>query len=33
MARVLEQAGLLVMGLASHGVGHYNFAFGITVLD
>lgn len=33
MARVLEQAGLLVMGLASHGVGHYNFALGVTALD
>ncbi len=32
MAGVLEQAGLLVMGLASHGVGHYNFALGITVV-
>lgn len=33
MARVLEQAGLLVMGLASHGVGHYNFALGVTSFD
>lgn len=33
MARVLEQAGLLVMGLASHGVGHYNFALGITAAN
>lgn len=33
MARVLEQAGLLVMGLASHGVGHYNFALAVTALD
>lgn len=33
MARVLEQAGLLVMGLASHGVGHYYFALGITLVD
>lgn len=33
MASVLEQAGLLVMGLASHGVGHYNFALGVTALS
>lgn len=33
MARVLEQAGLLVMGLAGHGVGHYNFYLGVTALD
>lgn len=32
MAGVLERAGLLVMGLASHGVGHYNFALGVTAL-
>ncbi|NYI66924.1 NADPH-dependent F420 reductase [Spelaeicoccus albus] len=32
-ARRLEQAGLLVMGLAQNGVGHYNFALGVTNLD
>lgn len=33
MARRLEQAALLLMGLASHGIGHYNFALAVTVLD
>jgi predicted dinucleotide-binding enzyme len=32
MARSLEQAGLLMMGLAGNGVGHYNFALAITEL-
>jgi predicted dinucleotide-binding enzyme len=30
MAHWLEGAGLLTMGLARHGVGHYNFALGVT---
>lgn len=33
MAAGLEQAGLLMMGLARHGTGHYNFALGITEFD
>ncbi|MGH7921483.1 MAG: NADPH-dependent F420 reductase, partial [Candidatus Dormibacteraceae bacterium] len=33
MAGVLEQAGLLMMGLARYGTGHYNFALGVTDLD
>jgi 8-hydroxy-5-deazaflavin:NADPH oxidoreductase len=33
MAVRLEQAGLLMMGLARYGTGHYDFALGITVLD
>lgn len=32
MARQLEQAGLLVMGVGQHGTG-FNFALGITVFD
>lgn len=32
MARSMEQAGLLMMGLAGNGVGHYNFALAITEL-
>ncbi|TWP33937.1 NADPH-dependent F420 reductase [Leekyejoonella antrihumi] len=32
MARSLEHAGLLMMGLAGNGVGHYNFALAITDL-
>lgn len=30
MAHWLEGAGLLTMGLARHGVGHYRFALGVT---
>jgi len=30
MAHWLEGAGLLMMGLARHGVGHYDFALGVT---
>jgi len=33
MAGNLEQAGLLMMGLARHGIGHHNFAFGTTTFD
>lgn len=33
MARSLEQAGLLIMGVARHGAGHFNFALGITEFD
>jgi 8-hydroxy-5-deazaflavin:NADPH oxidoreductase len=29
MARVLEQAGLLMMGLARHGVGNFDFTLGV----
>lgn len=30
MARWLEGAGLLMMGLARHGVGNYNFTLGVN---
>jgi 8-hydroxy-5-deazaflavin:NADPH oxidoreductase len=30
MAHWLEGAGLIMMGLARHGVGHYGFALGVT---
>jgi len=30
MAHWLEGAGLVVMGLARHGVGHWDFALGVT---
>ena len=33
MAHWLEGTGLVVMGLASHGVGNYDFALGATVPD
>jgi len=33
MAGRLEQAGLLVMGVAHHGTRHFDFALGITVFD
>lgn len=33
MARTLEQAGLLMMGVARHGAGTFNFALGITQFD
>jgi len=33
MAHWLEGAGLVVMGLARHGVGNFNFALGATVFD
>jgi 8-hydroxy-5-deazaflavin:NADPH oxidoreductase len=32
MAHWLEGAGLLMMGLARHGVGHFDFALGVTEL-
>jgi 8-hydroxy-5-deazaflavin:NADPH oxidoreductase len=32
MARALEYAGLLEISLANHGLGHTNFALGVTVL-
>jgi len=32
MAHWLEGAGLVMMGLARHGVGHFNFALGVTEL-
>jgi hypothetical protein len=33
MARWLEGAGLLMMGLARHGVGNYGFALGVSLPD
>jgi predicted dinucleotide-binding enzyme len=33
MAHWLEGTGLVAMGLASHGVGNYDFALGVTVPD
>ncbi|TCC07766.1 NADPH-dependent F420 reductase [Kribbella soli] len=33
MARWLEGAGLLTMGLASNGVGNFNFSLGVSVLS
>jgi 8-hydroxy-5-deazaflavin:NADPH oxidoreductase len=32
MAHWLEGAGLLMIGLARHGVGNYNFSLGIKTL-
>lgn len=32
MAGRLEEAGLLMMGLGRHGVKHYNFSLGVTIL-
>jgi 8-hydroxy-5-deazaflavin:NADPH oxidoreductase len=32
MARWLEGAGLLMVGLGNHGVGNFNFSLGITAL-
>ncbi|MEV6641447.1 NAD(P)-binding domain-containing protein [Amycolatopsis sp. NPDC051371] len=32
MARRLEEAGLLMMGLGRHGVQHYDFSLGVTIL-
>jgi hypothetical protein len=32
MARWLEGAGLLMLGLAGHGVGNFNFALGVSIL-
>lgn len=32
MAHWLEGAGLITMGLARHGVGHFGFALGVTEL-
>ena len=32
MAHWLEGAGLLMMGLARHGVGHFNFSLGVNLL-
>jgi predicted dinucleotide-binding enzyme len=31
MARWLERAGLLMMGLARHGVGNFNFTLGVNL--
>ncbi|MGH8961588.1 MAG: hypothetical protein ACRDWT_10315 [Jatrophihabitantaceae bacterium] len=31
-ARILEEAGLLMMGLGSHAVKHYNVSLGLTIL-
>jgi hypothetical protein len=31
MAHWLEGTGLVVMGLASHGVGNYDFALGVAL--
>jgi predicted dinucleotide-binding enzyme len=33
MARWLEGAGLLMMGLARHGVGNFNFTLGVSILS
>ena len=33
MARWLEGLGLLMMGLARHGVGNFNFALGVSILS
>jgi hypothetical protein len=33
MARWLEGAGLLMMGLGRHGVGNYGFALGVSLPD
>jgi predicted dinucleotide-binding enzyme len=33
MARWLEGAGLLMISLARHGVGDFNFAFGVSIFS
>ena len=33
MAHWLEGTGLLMMGLARHGVGNFNFALGVSILS
>jgi predicted dinucleotide-binding enzyme len=33
MARWLEAAGLLMIGLAGHGVGNFNFSLGVSILS